>query len=227
LASSSYFNESCSDNSRALFHAHYHLYSLWNDKSIAESRLHTALFLANKAALTANSGDQTVWRQGTGREIYFAPGLTVLKPEISLPAQVVLSVFIFIQLIGLLWLGWFIYTAPTWTPTLDAMAVARIGASVDPSLLPPFGEVGQREHGKLAHTDGLVGVQSIGEISQRTHHEAGESEVELVDYRSEDVKQHATSAVVEAGQATVLGLGAPGYVSGPRQRSPGAGQGDV
>jgi hypothetical protein len=48
---------------------------------------------------------------------------------------------------------------PTWTGALDAMVIARIGASLgDQGVLPPMGPVDEKDINALRNVDGLVGI---------------------------------------------------------------------
>lgn len=55
-------------------------------------------------------------------------------------------------------LVWYIYTIPTWTPQLNALAVAQMAQSIPEGHLPPMGPISDAEMRKLEKLDGLVGV---------------------------------------------------------------------
>jgi hypothetical protein len=190
----------------------------WSSNDTATYRLRIAMFLSNQAILTSHTKNLLPWDAETGREIYTAPGVTVLKPVISLPAQIILSVIVGVQVLGLFWLGWFIYTWPTWTRTLDAMAVARVAASLDPGLLPPFKVAGLRESERLAHVDGLVGAQLVESIHAERNGGAGPSDVELQEFGDNASTvgkrgDNETVAEVPGGtQHVVLSLGGSGLI---------------
>lgn len=80
--------------------------------------------------------------------------------------QIVLSIIVGVQSIGLLWPGWFIQMWLEWTRRLDAMAVARVAASLDAALLQPFKVTRPRETKKLSQFDGPVGAQIIESTGQ-------------------------------------------------------------
>lgn len=223
-AGSTYGHEGCGDSMLRLMMMYSDHMSRWSSNDTAEARLNIAMFLANQAALTSHTMDILPWTRDTGREIYTAPGIRVSKPDVSLPSLIVLSVVVGLQVLGLLWLGVWIFMWPTWTRTLDAMAIARVAASVDPSLLPPFRTVGQKDWDKLALVDGLVGAQVREEASEQQH---GTAAVRGVD-ADEEIEMRALSVASTVGKepasATVpaetanraaveLGLGAPGVVS--------------
>jgi hypothetical protein len=127
-----------------------------------EGLLQVSIFVANRALLTFNSPsvDADVeygkWR---GRAIYSSPGRLAQKPVVSSAALVILSFLIGAQLIGLAYLAYYICHVLTWTGALDAMAIARIGASMrDKEILPPIGGVTQQHHDALHDVDELVDI---------------------------------------------------------------------
>ena len=63
------------------------------------------------------------------------------------------------QLIGFAYLSYYIYHTPTWSGALDAMAIARIGASLgQKDVLPLIGPVGKQNYEALNNVDSLVGI---------------------------------------------------------------------
>jgi hypothetical protein len=78
-----------------------------------------------------------------------------------------MSLLIGLQLLGLLRLTWYIYHVPSWTGTLDAMAMARIGARLgQQGLLLNDGVSGDRERDARAlhKVDGLIGVVHVEDV---------------------------------------------------------------
>lgn len=135
---------------------------LWNwignfqQVGVAGEALLASMFFANQAMLTITSAATQTFG---AREIYSAPGHDLTKPVVARGGIEVISILIALQLVGIVIIVWFIYRAPTWTYALDAMAVARIGRSLDHGDLPPIGPVSDADMRKLAQVDGLVGVQ--------------------------------------------------------------------
>jgi len=125
-----------------------------------ENLLTTAIFVANQAFLTMASpefGPANALPQG--RLIYASPGTAVQKPSLSRTALIVLSVLIGLQLLGLGYLTYYLYRAPSWTDQLDAMAMARIGASLrDRGVLPAIGPVTKEDIAALKTVGGLIGI---------------------------------------------------------------------
>lgn len=114
-----------------------------------------SMFVVNRAVL-----QKTV--AGTGplyvRRIYTSPGTLFAKPKKSLASTIVISIFIAAQAAGLIAAVWYSRTAPTWTATMDSMAVARIGKAIDGDDMPPLGPVGDGDREKLQKVNALVGI---------------------------------------------------------------------
>ncbi|KAH6628905.1 hypothetical protein F5144DRAFT_492685 [Chaetomium tenue] len=90
--------------------------------------LNTAMYLANKATLDVAAGSAVVSPRGTWdpRQIWRADGIEIRTPVVSTAGLVVVTVLLGFQVVGIVALLWYIYSVPTWTATLDAMAVAKI-----------------------------------------------------------------------------------------------------
>lgn len=74
--------------------------------------------------------------------IWNIPGLEYNKPSVSLAGVIVISVLLGLQVLGVLFLLGYIYSIPTWTSTLDALAIARIAHQLpdeDQALLKGIG----------------------------------------------------------------------------------------
>lgn len=81
-----------------------------------------------------------------------------MRPKSSLAATIIISALIAVQVGGLGALVWYIYTIPTWTPQLNALAVAQMAQSIPDGHLPSLGPISDAEMRKLERLDGLVGV---------------------------------------------------------------------
>jgi hypothetical protein len=128
-----------------------------------ESLLNVTMFVANRALLTLLSPEvQEVGDGGydlTGRKIYSSPGVTVQRPVLSNTALSVLSALVGLQLLGLGYLTYYLYRFPTWSDQLDAMAIARIGASLSHrGVLPAIGPVSKKDLAVLQNVGGLIGI---------------------------------------------------------------------
>ena len=74
--------------------------------------------------------------------IWNIPGLEYSKPRVSTAGVVAVSVLLGLQVLGLLFLLGYIYSTPTWTDTLDSLAIARIAHQLpdeDQDLLKKIG----------------------------------------------------------------------------------------
>ncbi|RMJ25443.1 hypothetical protein PHISP_03678 [Aspergillus sp. HF37] len=72
---------------------------------------------------------------------------------------VVVTVWIFVQLLGLALVTYYIYHLPSWAHSLDALSVARIGASMDRSKLPQLDEGTEVNDLRLVNTNGIIGLR--------------------------------------------------------------------
>ncbi len=193
----------------------------------AEEFLSASMYFANQAMLTQTV---EVFSGSSARQITTAPGRVVLRPGMTWAASIVISVLIFLQLVGLAYLVWYIYRVPTWTPALDAIAVARIGANLEKTDLPPIGPVHEEDEARLAQLDGLVGLAEE-EPDDATKTRLGSFNSDEHDHNvtasndGEDNVGGAERTSLTASYSTALqkssiklGLGAPGLVS--RRQAP-------
>lgn len=188
----------------------------------AESLLQTSLYTANRALLTfysPNVDSQTMYDSSfRGRIVYTSPGQSIQKPIVSTAAVIVLSMLIGLQLVGLAFLAWYIYRVPTWVDALDAMAIARIGASVKQhDVLPPIGPVTQKDRDALESVDGLVGIHySPDEFSNSRSRLAPDahSDMNSFDFELQPVANKGTfTSVQRQNSGPRLGLGADGAIT--------------
>ncbi|KAK3337773.1 hypothetical protein B0T19DRAFT_413492 [Cercophora scortea] len=130
-----------------------------------------SMYLANRALLetTAMFGGPGV--SGTTVlpvEVWNAPALEVHGVYVPLWAMIIISTLVGLQVLGILVLLRYIYTVPTWTATLDAMAIARVAYQ-----LQDGGAIGRIwmedvDVEKLEKVDGLVGVvEPAGDLEER------------------------------------------------------------
>jgi hypothetical protein len=156
----------------------------------AEEVLTAALFLANDATLTRAASDTTF-----GNQIYTSVGVSFDKPNVSLPAQIIVSALLGIEVLALVGLLVFIYRRPTFANRLDAFMLATIGAQLAAAgaTLPQLRDANERERFHLRDYDGVIGLShgdfadeessssSIQERARRQGAGETESEVELND----------------------------------------------
>ena len=112
-----------------------------------------------------------------GREIVHSPGTPFSKPSMTLAGISIVSVFVLLQVVGLAVMVWYVNTAPTWAPGLDAMAIARIGRAMRGGELPPIGPISTGDMDKLREMDARVGiVDNSGRESPRLREPEGVAE---------------------------------------------------
>ncbi|KAH7313708.1 hypothetical protein B0I35DRAFT_480376 [Stachybotrys elegans] len=132
-------------------------------KTVTESEnlLNIGMFVSNEVLMTQAV---TAVEEGFGaRPIYYSEGTPVLKPSLTPVVVIAISVLIGLQGILLGIMAFYGCSGPTWTPTLDAMAMARIGQAMADTDLPPIGPVERRHRMRLKDIDAVIGVdESIG-----------------------------------------------------------------
>jgi hypothetical protein len=186
---------------------------------MAEALLQISMFSANRALLTfySPSVDYTaIWR---GRTIHSSPGQMVQRPVVSKAAMVVLSVLLALQSLSLIYLAYYIYHVPTWTGSLDAIAIARIGASLrDQYVLPPIGPVDEKDLDALRNVDGLIGVVEKTDDNGRSQRRRASSNwsddgASVLNLELQQVGSKGPYINVEAqGSDIQLGLGVSGVI---------------
>jgi hypothetical protein len=184
-----------------------------------ENLLEAAMFVANRALLTLISPEENQRSyELRGRKIYTSPGLTVQRPVLSKAALIILSVLLGLQLLGLSYLTYYLYRFPTWSDQLDAMAIARIGASLDHrGVLPALGPVRQKDTDALKTVDGLIGI-----VEKESHRESSTSRLVSPDPNTTDASEVELQQLnpTEEGRTNAehrspdveLGLGASGAI---------------
>lgn len=121
----------------------------------AEEAFSVGVFLSNHAMLQ-RTVDATYAL--AARVIYGSSGTLISRPVKTLSGTIIISTLIGLQILGLVYVIWYIYQVPTWTHAFDAAAVARIGASIENEVLPAIGVSNGAGVGKLKYIDGLIGV---------------------------------------------------------------------
>lgn len=143
---------------RDFFHA-------FDTKKMARATLNTATFYANNALLSEML-EGTSYYKRDHKYTSESSDERMTVPVLSVAAIATVSVFIGLQVICILVLLAYIYSSHVWTKTLDAMAMARVGAqlsALDVFLVPrETGTLGQarlsrRAAKQLDQIDGLVG----------------------------------------------------------------------
>lgn len=139
--------------------------SLFSDSNMAMQLLEATMYFANEAHLTLaaraaakilNEAEGQndfsalpgcMGEQGSqvGRTIYSSPGTTIIKPKQSLAGVIIISILVTLEVVGLLSLTYYTWSSPTWTQSLNAYALARIGVLLAPQMKAE-GIDGLREH---------------------------------------------------------------------------------
>ncbi|KAK4183199.1 hypothetical protein QBC35DRAFT_508491 [Podospora australis] len=112
--------------------------------------------LANRATLK-----NALLRSTYKNRVYFAPKVDLKIPDVSLGAIIAISIVLGLQVLGIVLLLVFIFSAPTWTERLDALAIARIAARLDDggqTAALGLRHVKRSERKYLNEVDALVGV---------------------------------------------------------------------
>lgn len=130
----------------------------------ADNPLSTAMYHAAQAVLEAAAVPRGSSNFDRPNQIWRAEGLEVRTHVVSRAAQVVVSVLMGLQVLGILALLWYCYMMPTWTDTLDAFALARLlgqWGQRTGGLFPEDGlwELTAEQREAMAVTDALVGVE--------------------------------------------------------------------
>jgi hypothetical protein len=66
-----------------------------------------------------------------GRPIYTGAGFSIKKPKLTVASTVIVTLFLFLQLLGLGILAWLIHQAPAESRSLDVMTFSKIKASME------------------------------------------------------------------------------------------------
>ncbi|KAJ7682004.1 hypothetical protein DFH06DRAFT_285334 [Mycena polygramma] len=158
-----------------------YLFHRFNYTHNTEYILDMSMFFANRAVL--NKAVMLTQPSFFERPIYTSPGLELVKPAKTLAGTIIVSVLIAMQLAGLGLLVWYIYSVPTWTSSLDALAVAQIAREIPEGEIPPLGPVRLQ---KMREVDALVGLKdragvSTGNLEEPGHQRSGsETNVSLM-----------------------------------------------
>ncbi|KAL1858258.1 hypothetical protein Daus18300_010004 [Diaporthe australafricana] len=140
-------------------------FGAFNSPRLGRAMLNTATFFANNALLSQMSSGSAYnvndYKYSTGETDEW-----MLVPVLSLGVIIAVSILILLQVVGVVLLLIYIYSSPVWTKTLDAMAMARVGAqlsALDAFLVPrETGTLGpavltRRASKQLDNIDAMIG----------------------------------------------------------------------
>ncbi|KAI0023413.1 hypothetical protein F4780DRAFT_79957 [Xylariomycetidae sp. FL0641] len=181
--------------------------STFGNKADAEYALTVSMYLANHAVLTQTTlGEDTTFNGG--RPIYASPGTPTWRPVMAPASLIVLSILLGLQVIGLLAISVYTYKLPTWTPTLDSLAISRIAKAVPDNDLPPLGPVTRQHEKRLVQLDGLVGA--VRPLEDRIE---GDEDVEASGNSVDIPFANIDKVVPERSGMIQLALGSKGLVT--------------
>lgn len=132
-----------------------HFIFQFSNPSTARTILDISMFGANEILLTttADSGG-SAWSPA----IYSSNGYEILKPVRSIPGIAVVSALLGLQVIAVILLVVYNSSLPTWTASLDAIVMAKMGTELKGLGLAPLGVHDKHEAAKLAEAEGVVGL---------------------------------------------------------------------
>ena len=133
-------------------------FSVFQSTDAAERSLGAGVFYAIDALLTQATQVSGSGTDSDVRSIYTSDGHTTQKPSISDASIVILSVLLGLEVLGLIGLGFYITTTPTWTRTINSLSVAQLASTLEPEILPPAGCSDKEKLRKLHLLPGHIGV---------------------------------------------------------------------
>lgn len=144
-----------------------HFFSFFDQPWTARAALNTGAFFANDYLLSAALANAE--GRNTTNIVYRYDGIETrpVIPVVSVPALIVVSLLIGLQVIAILLLLAYIYSTRVWTKTLDAFAMIRIGAQLarlDAAAGPSRLGVRSMSGRKLANLwqrDGLIDTKIV------------------------------------------------------------------
>lgn len=136
----------------------------YEDKATAALTL--ATYAAANAILNVGPGSE-----GNGYFLFTSPGTEIQKPDIALAGIIVVSILLATQITGLTLLAIYASRNATWTESLDAWAMLRLGAEVGKEELPAISTLKAGRARVLDEQKGWVGDTGFqgreGEIDVR------------------------------------------------------------
>lgn len=138
-------------------------------QKLARATLNTATFYANNALLTTMN-DHSDWRIQDYKRASNGSDERMVVPVLGVASIATVSILVALQVVCIVILLAYIYSSRVWTLTLDALAMARVGAqlsALDVFLVPrETGTLGTarlnpRAKKQLDQIDGLVGSTAL------------------------------------------------------------------
>ncbi|MBE3046965.1 hypothetical protein IMZ48_31445 [Candidatus Bathyarchaeota archaeon] len=128
--------------------------SFFGDPDRAEYMLLITTFLANRAVLRMAATGAGM----EGKKIYYSSGTMFNKPSKSIASTVIISALILLEVVALAALVRYVNSVPTWTSSLDAMAIASIARAMGEGEIPPIGPFSDMDRDRLRGVDALIGL---------------------------------------------------------------------
>ena len=138
----------------ALVNALFDWLPIFSNTSNAETAFNLTIYSAHKSLLTA----ETLAEVDEGNPVFMKPGYDIQKPEIPLPALVIISALLATQILCLAGLALYASWYHTWTNSLDAFALLRMGASLGQQELPLISNVKASAMFSLDEREGWIGA---------------------------------------------------------------------
>ncbi|KAK0658726.1 hypothetical protein QBC41DRAFT_287500 [Cercophora samala] len=182
------------------------------------TEIDTAVSFANEAVLTIWPGSSLA--PSLVRPIYYNPKAETVKPRITggIAGIAVVSVLLGLQVLGIILLTLYVYSSPTWTETLDSLAIIRIahqlGGDAEPiskmPLRPVGGEKDKEVLEQLGTVSALVGVadhpKEVRDVEAASSTGSGRA-------ISQQPQNRSLESETDTGYTPVLRVGAPGVVT--------------
>ncbi|KAK3317231.1 hypothetical protein B0T19DRAFT_488534 [Cercophora scortea] len=176
--------------------------------------LRTALFFVNRATMTSAAPSQA------SDALNFQPRdeVDLVKPSVSTAGIALISVLFGLQALGIVLVVLYIYSRPTWTETLDSLAISRITHQLrDGGVIASMGlrPVTEKDKEPLADIDALVGIDSpAGTAANGTPEHEGslEDDQSEITVTETDLVPTPNGDNTTSGYTPVLHVGAPGAV---------------
>ncbi|KAL2045792.1 hypothetical protein ABVK25_012054 [Lepraria finkii] len=146
-------NTTGSPYANALVNALFDWLHAFRNASDAESAFNLTIYSAHKSLLTAQATDVD-----DGNLTSTKPGHDIQKPDIPLPALIVISALLAIQILCLAGLALYASWYHTWTNSFDAFALLRMGASLGQEELPLISNVKASTMFSLDEREGWIGA---------------------------------------------------------------------
>ena len=137
-------------DANALVNALFDWLPAFQDVSAVETAFNLTLYSAHKSLLTAEASPLSA--------IFSKPGYDIQKPQIPLGALIVITTLLSIQILCLAGLALYASLHHTWTNSLDAFALLRMGASLGREELPLISSVKASALLTLDEREGWIGA---------------------------------------------------------------------